>query len=219
MKHFTKKITNESGVILMASTMGIFILLSIFAFYLARFSVLETRSGAYYIQDIKARNIAMAGAEHGIQVYKTTRATTSVTKEFNDGSYTVSFDSNNDETGTSLVSKEQYLTMMISGTLGDVNRNIRLFLSSMPEAFCFSFYGNNTSGGSFTKEDGVITGDMFFKGDVSSNSGTSSGITYTSTGTGGELLSAYPTFPEFDDTYYETLLTSVNSYNNYYNTY
>ena len=55
----------------MASTMGIFILLSIFAFYLARFSVLETRSGAYYIQDIKARNIAMAGAEHGIQVYKT----------------------------------------------------------------------------------------------------------------------------------------------------
>ena len=47
------KKNNESGMILMASTMGIFILLSIFAFYLARFAVTETRSGVNYVQDIK----------------------------------------------------------------------------------------------------------------------------------------------------------------------
>ena len=97
MINLVKKVRDESGVILMASTMGIFILLSIFAFYLARFSVLETQSGAYHVQDIKVRNIAMAGAEHGVQIYKTTRSTNSITKNFNQGSYTVSFDSNNDE--------------------------------------------------------------------------------------------------------------------------
>ena len=215
MGNFAKKVKNESGVILMASTMGIFILLSIFAFYLARFSVLETQSGAYHVHDIKVRNIAMAGAEHGLQIYKTTRSTNSITKNFNQGSYTVSFDSNNDETGGSLTSREHFLTMMVSGTLSDVQRNIRFFLSSMPEAFSFSFYGNNSSGGTFSRTSGAINGDMFFKGDVSSNSGTSSGITYTSTGNGGVLLSAYPTFPEFSDTYYENLLASVNLYNNY----
>ena len=49
------KKNKESGMILMASTMGIFIILSIFAFYLARFSITETRSGAYYIQDINPK--------------------------------------------------------------------------------------------------------------------------------------------------------------------
>ena len=53
------KLKNESGVILMASTMGVFIMLSLFAFYLARFSVVETRTGGYHTQDIKARNLAM----------------------------------------------------------------------------------------------------------------------------------------------------------------
>ena len=199
----------------MVSTMGIFIILSIFAFYLARFSVLETQSGAYHVLDIKARNIALTGAEHGLHLYKTTRSTTDVTKDFNNGSYTISFDSNNDETGASLTSREHYLTMMVSGTLGDVKRNIRFFLSSMPEAFCFSFYGNNTSGVSFSETNGSINGDMFYKGDISSNSGAASGVTYTSTGSGGVLLPSYPGFPDIDATYYEQLLTSVNSYNNY----
>ena len=52
MNKLIKFLNNESGVILMVSTMGIFIILSIFAFYLARFSVLETQSGAYHVQDI-----------------------------------------------------------------------------------------------------------------------------------------------------------------------
>ena len=54
----------------MASTMGIFIILSIFAFYLARFSITGTRSGAYYIQDIRTRNLALTGAEHGLQIFR-----------------------------------------------------------------------------------------------------------------------------------------------------
>jgi len=81
MSNITKKLSNDSGMILMASTMGIFILLSIFAFYLARFSITETRSGAYHIQDIKARNLAMTGAVHGWDVYKSTRSTDIITKD------------------------------------------------------------------------------------------------------------------------------------------
>ena len=92
----------ESGMILMASTMGIFIILSIFAFYLARFSITETRSGSYYIQDIKARNLAISGAEHGMQVYKESKTTSNIAGNLNKGSYTVSFDLNNNEANSSL---------------------------------------------------------------------------------------------------------------------
>ena len=83
-----KRLHDESGVILMASTMGIFIILSIFAFYLARFSVIETRTGGYYAQDIKARNLALTGLEHGIQNYKQSKDLSSFTGRFNNGSYT-----------------------------------------------------------------------------------------------------------------------------------
>ncbi len=97
-----KKIKDESGMILMASTMGIFIILSLLAFYLARFSITETRSGANYIQDIKTRNLAITGAEHGMQVYKELKSTSELTGNFNKGSYTVSFDLNNNEANSSL---------------------------------------------------------------------------------------------------------------------
>ena len=161
MFNIRKKINNESGMILMASTMGIFIILSIFAFYLARFSITETRSGAYHILDIKARNLAMTGAEHGMQLYKSSRSTeginiNNITGNLNNGSYAVSFDSDNDEV-TSTLPYTHYLTMKSSATIDDVKRNIRFILSSLPEAFCFSFYGNNTSSQVFS-ETGITFG-------------------------------------------------------------
>ena len=39
---------SESGMILLSTTMGVFIILSIFAFYLARFSVTENKSSSNY---------------------------------------------------------------------------------------------------------------------------------------------------------------------------
>ena len=86
---------DESGVILMASTMGVFIILSLFAFYLARFSVIESRTGGYYTQDIKVRNLAMAGIEHGLYSYKSSRNTSDIDGSFNNGTYSVRFDSHN----------------------------------------------------------------------------------------------------------------------------
>ena len=213
MFNIGKKINNESGMILMASTMGIFIILSIFAFYLARFSITETRSGAYHILDIKARNLAMTGAEHGMQLYKSSRSTeginiNNITGNLNNGSYAVSFDSDNDEVNSALP-YTHYLTMKSSATIDDVKRNIRFILSSLPEAFCFSFYGNNTSSQVFSETGSYINGDMFFNGSVGSGSGTSNGVTYISTGSGGTLLPAFPEFPQLEESIYTTLLNSA----------
>ena len=213
-----RKNNKESGMILMASTMGIFIILSIFAFYLARFSITETRSGSYYIQDIKTRNLAISGAEHGMQIYKESKATSDIAGILNKGSYAVSFDLTNDEASSPLP-YTHYLMIKSTASIDDVKRNIRYIISSVPEAFCFSFYGNNTSGQTFSKSNGAINGDMFFKGSVASGSGTNSGITYIKSGSGGTQISSYPSFPYIDSTLYENLLTSASqapgSYINY----
>ena len=221
MDRLEKKKKNESGMILMASTMGIFIILSIFAFYLARFSISETRNGAYHVLDIKARNLALTGGEHGMYIYKSSRNTDGVSinniaGNLNNGSYTVSFDLDNDESNQ-VLPYSQYLTMKSSATIDDVKRNIRYILSSFPEAFCFSFYGNNSSSQTFNRVNGSIKGEI--NGSVAIGSGADSCVTYISSGSGGTVLSSYPSFPEIDITSYENLLasaaTAAESYNNY----
>ena len=202
----------------MASTMGIFIILSLFAFYLARFSITESRTGGYYMTDIKARNLAMTGIEHAMQSYKASRNISNISGNFNNGNYSVSFDTQNNEAGTALP-HSHFITVKSTATINDVERNLRLILSSMPEAFLFSFYGNNSGGQTFTESNGTISGDMFYNGNVESNSGTGSGTTYTSTGTGGTLLSSPPSFPALDITQYEALLTSAASASSAYNNY
>ena len=218
MLKINHKRDSESGMIFMASTMGVFIILSLFAFYLARFSITESRTGGYYMVDIKARNLAMTGIEHAMQSYKISRNISNVSGNFNNGSYSVTFDTQNNEAGTSLP-HSQYITVKSTATINDVERNLRLIISSMPEAFCFSFYGNNSGGQTFTESNGTISGDMFYNGNVESNSGTGSGTTYTSTGTGGTLLSSPPSFPSLDITQYEALLTSAASASGAYNNY
>mgnify|MGYP001266830748 CR=1 FL=1 len=202
------KLGSESGMILMATTMGVFILLSIFAFYLARFSSIENRTGAYHLLDIKARNLAMTGIERGLLAYKSSRNISDISGNFNNGTYSVSFDSQNDETGSTL-SNNHYLTIKSKGKINDVERNVRLTLSSFPEAFCFSFYGYNSSFQTFSEPNGNISGDMFFNGSVGDNSGAINGITYVGTGSGGMLLNSSPSFPDIKNTFYENLLSSA----------
>ena len=193
----------------MASTMGIFIILSLFAFYLARFSATEIRSGSYYIQDIRARNLALSGAEYGMQVYKESKSTADLSGSLNKGNYIVSFDSYNDEADSTLP-YSHYFMIKSSASIDDVKRNIRYILSSFPEAFCFSFYGNNVLSETFNETGSYISGDMFFNGNVSVGSGTSNGITYISGGSGGTILSTYPEFPQIDNTLYDDLLASAS---------
>ena len=208
---------SESGMIFIASTMGVFIILSLFAFYLARFSITESRSGGYHMVDIKARNLAMTGIEHGIQLFKPSRNISELSGSFNTGDYTVTFDTLNNESGSSLP-YSNYLTIKSKATINDVERNLRLILSSMPEAFCFSYYGNNLGSVTFNEDQGTISGDMYHNGNVSTDI-VLSGIKYNSTGSGGTQLTSPPSFPTLVTTSYEALLTSAASatgpYTNY----
>ena len=218
MERLKQKISDESGAILMSSTMGIFILLSIFAFYLARFANTENRTGGYYALDIKARNLALSGIEHGLHVYASSKSTESFTKKFNNGNYTVSFDDEKNESGDPLP-KSQYLMIKSKGKISDSERNVRLLISSFPEAFNFSFYGNNVSSQTFIEPNGSIYGDMFYNGSVESNSGANNGSTYIGSGSGGILLTSAPTFPVLDDTQYNDLLIEAESHQGAYNNY
>ena len=201
----------------MASTMGVFIILSLFAFYLARFSITESRTGGYHMIDIKARNLAMTGIEHGIQLFKPSRSISELSGSFNTGDYTVSFDTLNNESGSSLP-YSNYLTIKSKATINDVERNLRLILSSMPEAFCFSYYGNNLGSVTFNEDQGTISGDMYHNGNVSTDI-VLSGIKYNSTGSGGTQLTSPPSFPTLVTTSYEALLTSAASASGPYTNY
>ena len=218
MKSLKQKISNESGAILMSSTMGIFILLSIFAFYLARFASTENQTGGYYALDIKARNLALTGIEHGLHVYASSKSTESFTKKFNNGNYTVSFDDEKDEVGDQL-SKIQYTMITSKAKISDTERKVRLLISTFPEAFSFSFYGNNINNQVFAEQGSSISGDMFFNGSVQENSIAIDGTTYNGSGSVGELLVIPPTFPELNETKYNNLLSDAELYQDSYTNY
>ena len=218
MKSLKQKISNESGAILMSSTMGIFILLSIFAFYLARFASTENQTGGYYALDIKARNLALTGIEHGLYVYASSKSTESFTNKFNNGNYTVSFDDEKDEVGDQL-SKIQYTMITSKAKISDTERKVRLLISTFPEAFSFSFYGNNINNQVFAEQGSSISGDMFFNGSVQENSIAIDGTTYNGSGSVGELLVIPPTFPELNETKYNNLLSDAELYQDSYTNY
>ena len=86
----------ESGMILMASTMGIFIILSIFAFYLARFSISETRMVLLYSRYKGLEIWQSVVLNMGCKFIKNLKRS-NITGNLNNGTYTVSFDLNNDK--------------------------------------------------------------------------------------------------------------------------
>ena len=209
-----KGIQSESGVIFMASTLGIFILLSFFAFFLARFAATETRSGAYHVMDIKARNLALTGLEHGIQSINTSYSSlvNSVSSSFNTGEYTVQVDENNDETGSSLPYNHYHL-LKSTGTIGEVERNVRVLVSSYPDAFNLAFFGSNNGNSTFSSSS-LISGDIYFNGDFGTLNLSSGSSAYSSLSnpSNNGVFHGYPLveFPSFDNSYYENLLATVN---------
>ena len=209
IRKIQKGIQSETGVIFMASTLGIFVLLSFFAFFLARFAATETRSSAYHVMDIKTRNLALTGTEHALQSFKAARNTASVSGDFNTGSYEAAIDTLYTENNTSLP-YTNYITINSSAAIGDLERNLRLIVSSMPEAFCFSYYGNNAGGVTFAENTGSIVGDIYHNGSVNTSI-VSSGIKYNSVSTDDHYLDSPPSFPTLSTTLYEDLLTSAAS--------
>jgi len=172
-KQFNLK--SESGMILISTTMGVFILLSLFAFYLARFSITENRTGGYYLLDIKARNLALVGLEHSLELFKTSRDTVQTTGRLNKGDYKVKKVPSKDEKGNNL-SRTNYYTIKSIASIDDVERKVRCQISSMPEAFSLAFFGQNSGNSTLNSPLGTITGDIYYNGDISSGGGTDNDI-------------------------------------------
>ena len=149
---FNKLKKSNNGVVFMASTLGIFILLSFFAFFLARFSATETRSSSYHIMDIKARNLSLLGLEHGMQSlrYSYNILLSSMSGRLNNGQFLTSIDESKYETGLALP-YEHFSLLKSKGKISDVERNVRVVVSSYPNAFNLVFFGNNqNTGGVFS---------------------------------------------------------------------
>ena len=70
-----------------------------------------------------------------MQVYKESKATSNITGNLNKGSYTVSFDLNNNEANSSL--RIHFLMIKSSASIDDVKRNIRYIISSVLKHFVF----------------------------------------------------------------------------------
>ena len=139
------KNNSNGGFILLGSTIALFIILSVFSIYLIRVVVKENQISSFNLVDIRSRNLAQSGLDHGIQLFKTAASPylAPVSKNLNNGQYTITFDPSNNETGNPLP-YSHYAMINSSASINDANRNTRLFVSSYPDAFNLAFFGNRT---------------------------------------------------------------------------
>ena len=137
------KNNSNGGFILLGSTIALFIILSVFSIYLIRVVVKENQISSFNLMDIRSRNLAQSGLDHGIQLFKTATSPylAPVSKNLNNGQYTITFDPSNNETGNPLP-YSHYAMIKSSASINDANRNTRLFVSSYPDAFNLAFFGN-----------------------------------------------------------------------------
>ena len=136
---------SSQGFILLGSTIALFIILSVFSIFLIKIVVKENQISSYNLMDIRARNLSQSGLEHGIQLFKAANSPylAPVSKNLNNGQYTITFDPSNNETGNPLPYSHYAMTNS-SASINDATRNTRLFVSSYPDAFNLAFYGNRT---------------------------------------------------------------------------
>ena len=139
------KNNSNGGFILLGSTIALFIILSVFSIYLIRVVVKENQISSYNLLDIRSRNLAQSGLDHGIQLFKTATSPylVPVSKNLNNGQYTITFDPSNNENDSPLP-YSHYAMINSSASINDATRNTRLFVSSYPDAFNLAFFGNRT---------------------------------------------------------------------------
>ena len=145
-----KKIITESsdGVILISMSIGIFLIITIFTFFLMKLVVKEHNMSLYHTLDIKTRNLAHSALGRGIHQFSNFRNITSQSGALNNGSYEISYDGINDEDSDPL--PYTHYTMLSSlAEISDSKRKTRIFLSSLPAGFNPAFYGENINNASF----------------------------------------------------------------------
>ena len=204
---------NENGFALSASTLIFFMIMSVFAYYLARFTVTSRKTSANFIQNSRTLNLSQTGLEVGLTEIKEGRYgnLNGLNGNLNNGSFTISIDENNDEESNALSYTHQSMVSS-EGSIGGLKSRSRLILSSYPNAYNLAFYGSNSSGGNLNAS-GTINGDIFFAGQVSSVNQSQGSTFYTPIGFNGIALSEQEIpFPAGNIDYFTTLLSNAPPY-------
>ena len=151
---------SSDGVILISMSIGIFLIISIFTFFLMKLVVKEYRMSINYAHDIKTRNLAHSALGRGIFQFSSLRNITPQSGELNNGEYEISYDGINDEDNDPLPFSH-YTMLKSDAEINDSRRRTRVFLSSFPPGFNPAFYGENVNNNSFNTS--AINGGYLFK--------------------------------------------------------
>ena len=156
--------SSDDGVILISMSIGIFLIISIFTFFLMRLVVKEHNMSLLHSLDVKTRNLAHSALERGIYQFNNNRNISEQNGILNNGTYNITFDGINDENNLTL--PYSHFTMLKSeADINDSKRMTRIFLSSFPPGFNPAFYGENISNNIFSGNG--INGGYLFKKDGS----------------------------------------------------
>ena len=112
--------SSNDGVILISMSIGIFLIISIFTFFLMKLVVKEHNMSMLHTLDVKTRNLSHSALGKGIFQFSDYRNITTQTGELNNGEYDISYDGIKDENDESLpyshytmLESEQRLMMLI----------------------------------------------------------------------------------------------------------
>jgi len=141
--------SSNDGVILISMSIGIFLIISIFTFFLMKLVVKEHSMSMYHALDIKTRNLAHSALGRGIFQFSNFRNITSQNGVLNNGNYNISYDGINDETNNPLP-YSHYTMLKSEAEISDSHRKTRIFLSSFPSGFNPAFYGENINNSAFS---------------------------------------------------------------------
>ena len=168
--------SSNDGVILISMSIGIFLIISIFTFFLMKLVVKEHNMSMLHTLDVKTRNLSHSALGKGIFQFSDYRNITTQTGELNNGEYDISYDGIKDE-NDEMLPYSHYTMLESTAEINDANRKTRIFLSSFPTGFNPAFYGensnnshfnnNNINGGSLLKKDG----NLYYNGTIISNDG------------------------------------------------
>ena len=156
----TKISSSSDGVILISMSIGIFLIISIFTFFLMKLVVKEHSMSINYAHDIKTRNLAHSALGRGIFQFSSLRNITSQSGELNNGNYEISYDGINDEDNDPLP-YSHYTMLSSDAEINDSKRRTRIFLSSFPSGFNPAFYGENVNNSAFNTS--AINGGYLYK--------------------------------------------------------
>ena len=153
--------SSNDGVILISMSIGIFLIISIFTFFLMKLVVKEHNMSMFHTLDIKTRNLSHSALGRGIFQFSDFRNITPQTGELNNGEYEISYDGINDENDEPLP-YSHYTMLESTAEINNANRKTRIFLSSFPTGFNPAFYGENSNNSSFNG-NGINGGHLIKK--------------------------------------------------------